>query len=417
MRIARRKHMTVFHTQNTPLFGNALPAIAFAADETWTIGSGVMIASSGQNAVFGDFTDDALLNNGMIAASGDFEAGVSLNGAFNSVSNAAGASITGNNDGIFMDGAHAAVDNHGTVFGLVDSGVVFFAGATASVLTNSGWIFGKSTGLHEACPTDGGLIHNLGRITSDDVAIKVETDTGVLTTITNDAGATINGTHDAIAVDFGNVSLTNLGTVIGAIELDTNAPENDVIVNQGRIAGTIFLGSGDDVFAGTGGISGQVLGEAGNDRIIGGSSADGLFGGDGNDRLSGAAGNDELDGGFGNDTLIGGTGRDRFIFASGPNPARNLDRINDFAPNVDKIVLADSIFTHLGADGVLAASHFHSGPAAADASDRIIYNANTGFLFYDADGTGRSGPIHFATLAPHLTLHGSDFLVGHFFIT
>src|SRR5206468_1114971 len=128
--------MTIFHDQNTPLFGNATPAITFATDETWTIGSGVLIASAGQNAVFGDFADDALDNNGMIVASGDFEAGVSLNGAFNFVTNEAGASITGSNDGIFMDGAHAGVDNQGTVFGLVDAGITFFAGASASVLAN-----------------------------------------------------------------------------------------------------------------------------------------------------------------------------------------------------------------------------------------------------------------------------------------
>ena len=62
--------------------------------------------------------------------------------------------------------------------------------------------------------------------------------------------------------------------------------------------------------------------------------------------------------------------------------------------------------------GCSAAARFHVGAAAADASDRIIYNPNSGFLFYDADGRGGTGQIHFATVAAHLDLHNTDFLVA-----
>ena len=58
------------------------------------------------------------------------------------------------------------------------------------------------------------------------------------------------------------------------------------------------------------------------------------------------------------------------------------------------------------------AAKFHVGAAAADASDRIIYNPNNGFLFYDGDGRGGHAQVHFATLAPHLALHNTDFLVN-----
>ena len=50
--------------------------------------------------------------------------------------------------------------------------------------------------------------------------------------------------------------------------------------------------------------------------------------------------------------------------------------------------------------------------AAHDASDRVIHNPANGFLSYDADGSGHAhAPIHFATLALHLTLTNADFLV------
>ena len=52
--------------------------------------------------------------------------------------------------------------------------------------------------------------------------------------------------------------------------------------------GKVQLGSGNDLFNGKGGTSGEVIGGAGNDRLIGGK---------GNDQLSGGAGNDTLTGG------------------------------------------------------------------------------------------------------------------------
>src|SRR5262249_3818443 len=151
-----------------------------------------------------------------------------------------------------------------------------------------------------------------------------------------------------------------------------------VVINRGTIRGTVSLGPGNDVFIGTGGAAANVDGDDGNDRLVGGSNADHLFGSEGNDRLIGGAGNDRLDGGLGVDTLPGGPGRDHFVFDTG---LTNVDVITDFQVNVDKIELS---LPGLGRPGLLlAAAKFHIGAAAADASDRIIYNPNSGFLFYD----------------------------------
>ena len=51
------------------------------------------------------------------------------------------------------------------------------------------------------------------------------------------------------------------------------------------------------------------------------------------------------------------------------------------------------------------------GAAAADATDRIIYNSGTGNLFFDQDGTGAAAQVLFADLATGLALTNNDFFV------
>ncbi|CAN5370284.1 hypothetical protein BH10PSE7_BH10PSE7_27670 [soil metagenome] len=172
----------------------------------------------------------------------------------------------------------------------------------------------------------------------------------------------------------------------------------------------IFAGGGNDVVAAIGG-NDLVLGLAGADSLYGGSGQDVLLGGTGNDLLSGGDGVDLLIGGAGADELSGGGGTDRFVFTQIKSGSAG-DRIFGFDHGSDKLVFDNDTFTGLGAtEGPLASDAFHVGAAAADDSDRLIYNAATGVLRYDGDGAGGAGSIRIATLDSHVQLTSADFSI------
>ena len=148
--------------------------------------------------------------------------------------------------------------------------------------------------------------------------------------------------------------------------------------------------------------SGQtIVGNAGNNIIRGMGGNDTLIGGSGNDRLVGGAGNDILNGGAGNDV---------FIFDGALNAASNVDTIQDYNVAQDSIWLEDAVFTGLTL-GKLAGSAFTRGVAATTANHRIIYNAATGALSFDADGNGGGAAIQFASLSAGLAMNAGEFTV------
>jgi Ca2+-binding RTX toxin-like protein len=145
--------------------------------------------------------------------------------------------------------------------------------------------------------------------------------------------------------------------------------------------------------------------------ITGNNLANMLTGGSLADTLNGSTGNDTLAGGLGNDSLIGGSGYDQFIFITALSET-NIDNLYQYSAAHDTILLENAIFTALGRAGRLAAGAFNLGAAATDADDRIIYNADTGALLYDADGVGGVAAVQFATLSGVTgTITNADFLI------
>jgi len=134
-------------------------------------------------------------------------------------------------------------------------------------------------------------------------------------------------------------------------------------------------------------------------------------------RISGNAGDNALSGRGGNDVLTGGGGKDTFLFDTRPSRTGNVDRITDFSVRDDSIHLDNGVFTKLGRKGTpsspskLDPKMFWKGAKAHDATDRLVYDAKTGAVYYDADGTGKAAQVKFAQLKPGLALTHKDFFV------
>ena len=127
--------------------------------------------------------------------------------------------------------------------------------------------------------------------------------------------------------------------------------------------------------------------------------------------LTGNTGDNALNGGLGNDILLGGAGNDTFVFNTALSAA-NVDRMSDFNVDEDMIRLENAVLTGL-ASGTLSVSAFAMNLTglATDALDRIIYETDTGRLYFDADGNGVGARVQFATLAANLALTNEEFFV------
>jgi VCBS repeat-containing protein len=228
--------------------------------------------------------------------------------------------------------------------------------------------------------------------------------------------------------------------------------EDLVFTGSGNFTGTgnlatnvIVGGAGDDRLWGGDGAANQLMGGAGNDTYVitvagdsivelagGGTdtvetalagyalhaaevenltgtsnAGQTLIGSDIANVITGAGGHDLLDGGLGADTLIGGAGADDYLFDTALGGG-NVDTITGFVSGSDRILLDNAVFTAI-AEGGLAPGAFVLGTAAGDADDRIIYDAATGNLYYDADGNGAGAAVQFATLSGHPILTANDF--------
>jgi serralysin len=269
----------------------------------------------------------------------------------------------GNDRFVILDGRFGDNITGGTGVDTLDLSPTVFAGATVDLTAGTYTILG-------------------GGWPSWTVAtVENVTGTGVADTITGD------GVKNVLAGGAGNDTL--------------NGADGNDSLNGGSGNDSLDGGVGNDTLNGVGG----------NDSLTGGNGNDKLLGGAGNDTLNGGAQHDTLAGGTGNYLLTSGGGLDLFLFDTALNAVSNVDQIFDFSSVNDKVQLSAAIFTAAGPIGTLAAAAFVIGAAAADASDRIIYDSATGALKYDSDGTGGAADIRFATLSTGLALTNNNFQV------
>ncbi|WIU38523.1 M10 family metallopeptidase C-terminal domain-containing protein [Methylorubrum extorquens] len=150
-------------------------------------------------------------------------------------------------------------------------------------------------------------------------------------------------------------------------------------------------------------------GNSGNNAIIGNDLDNVIDAGAGTfEFINGAGGNDLLIGGAGHDEIMGGAGNDVFRFTSLSDAG---DFFYDFTPGQDKIQLNATAFgIGTATNNFVTGVSFIEGPDVTSAVPTVLYNKDSGYLLYDADGTGAAGPSVLAILNGTPTLHASDFL-------
>lgn len=144
-------------------------------------------------------------------------------------------------------------------------------------------------------------------------------------------------------------------------------------------------------------------------RLIGSKAVEGIGNAVANTITGNGAGN-MLTGGAGNDVFTGGEGADTFLFRTRPGTG-NIDHIRDFSVAEDVVALSSKVFAALRA-GPLAEKAFKDlSSGRADADDRVLYDATTGTLSYDADGSGAGTARTFAVIDTKVLLTFEDILV------
>lgn len=276
---------------------------------------------------------------------------------------------------------------------------------------------------HYIVDNAGDVINEIsGEGTADRVSARVsyvlaaDDDIELLTTVSSTATTAINLTGNALRQEItGNAGVNTLRDGAGVGDLLKGLGGNDVyqIYNKTTtIVETVAGDTADRVMSAVdytlaAGVRVEIMTTNGS----AGTSGIDLTGNEFVQSITGNAGNNILNGKGGNDTLTGLGGLDYFTFNTALG-STNVDKITDFNVTDDTIRLENAIFTALTSTGVLAASLFKDNfLGTRDADDIIIYNSNTGSLFYDADGLGSSTAVKFATLATGLSLTASDFIV------
>jgi Ca2+-binding RTX toxin-like protein len=218
----------------------------------------------------------------------------------------------------------------------------------------------------------------------------------------------ISGTGNPLANTLvGNIANNILSGRAGADTMVGGAGNDIYVVDDAGDVVSELAGEGTDTVQSC--ITYTVGANVENLTLLGNNAIDATGSGLAN-TLVGNVGNNILDGGLGNDTLSGSGGINAFLFDTTLGPT-NVDTIADFNVATDGIRLDKDIFTAFTTTGGLSASAFQTGAAAADATDRIIYNMLTGDLFYDSDGTGGTAQVQFAHVNGTPALTNANFQI------
>jgi Ca2+-binding RTX toxin-like protein len=310
------------------------------------------------------------------------------------------------------DGAAAAVDAT-TLSGM--------GGKTASVVTvtNAIVVSGTLAEATAAFVTADTLVLAVNAVVRlDDVAgssiaaVNLNTLAGVVASVEVSSGAVLTGAQADVttALTTDTVTYPNSDydvSITGAFGIDASlinmynavasSTSGDLIVTGTSFGDTLNASS----FTGDGSKGLTLNGGSGADVITGTGFADIITGGNGTDVITAGAGSD---------TITGGAGSDTFVF----NSVSGADTIADYTVADDSIQLSKAIFTGLGDIGALSSDEFVSGAgltAAADGTDRIVYDTTSGALYYDADGAGGDAAVQIATFTGLPGLLSSEFAI------
>lgn len=196
----------------------------FLGDATVTNNAGASITGG----VFGIFAGSGLANvtnSGSITSTGFAGIGATTNA---SVTNNAGASITGGFDGILANTGFATVTNSGSITGATDSGIS--ANTDATVTNNVGAsIAGGQDGINAV--NGSANVTNSGSITSSSIGRS-----GILAainaTVINNAGANIAGVDFGIEAVGGFATVTNSGSITGGSGIGISAFTDATVTNN-----------------------------------------------------------------------------------------------------------------------------------------------------------------------------------------
>ena len=151
-------------------------------------------------------------------------------------------------------------------------------------------------------------------------------------------------------------------------------PVSTTVTNNGQIIGDVLLGSGEDLYQGTGSVSGWVYGQGSAESLPAAEFHRPAERWRDNDTLSGAAGNDVLFGDTGDDTMSGGAGNDAFFVESAGDVVSEIG-----GSGIDTV---SSLITFNFSDAVHAKGALEklvlTGNAAINGTGNALANTHTG---------------------------------------